>query len=215
MAKASAATVTQARSLCQSLRALPADDAAKALEQIATVALAVQAEILAEAQRAGELKDCGCRSVRGYATTILRRSVGDASMLAQVALHLADFPKLAEVYRAGGAHTGNLRAIVDAVFSCGLDVLQAHEPALVELATRARPGEIKQFCQILADLNHPDREQKKVQAQSGRMVRIARVGDLMHLDAMIDPALGAQLKATLTALARQAPHRAAARRQAA
>ncbi|MDQ4086197.1 MAG: HNH endonuclease [Actinomycetota bacterium] len=198
------ALVDQARRLVDCTRSLPVDEAAGVLERFATMAQAAQAEVLAEAQRSGKLRDCGVRSVRGFAASILRRSVGDASMVAQVALRLVDFPQLAEVYRDGRAHTANLRAIVEAVGCCGLEVLQAHEPALVDLAVRAGPGEIKQFCQLLADLNHPDRDEKKVRAQSGKMVRIARVGDLMHLDAMLDPALGARLKATLTAMARHA-----------
>jgi len=51
-----------------------ADEAATVLEQVSTIAQAAQAEILAAAERSGELKDSGCRSARSFAAAILRRS---------------------------------------------------------------------------------------------------------------------------------------------
>jgi len=45
--------VEQAHRLVQAARLLPADEAVKALEQVTTIAQAAQAEVLAEAYRAG------------------------------------------------------------------------------------------------------------------------------------------------------------------
>jgi hypothetical protein len=72
------------------------------------------------------------------------------------------------------------------------------------LTTKAGPGEVKEFCQTLADLQRPDRDQARVRALGLRQVRIVRVGDLAHLDAMVDPPAAEQLKATLAAMAKDA-----------
>jgi uncharacterized protein DUF222 len=202
MSTAPEAILDQAHRLVQDARLLPADEAATALEQVATLVQAAQAEVLASAERSGDLAESGCRTARSFAATILRRSAAEATALAQVALHLAAFPQLAAAYRAGVAHTGNLRAILRHLKPCGIAVLQAHEPQLLILATQAGPREIDQFCAHLADLNHPDRDHARATALGQRSVRIARVGDLAHLDAMLDPVIADQLHATLAALAK-------------
>jgi hypothetical protein len=184
------ALLDQANRLVGSARLLPADEAAKLLEQVVTIAQAAQAEVLAAAERSGDLKDSGCRTARSFTTTILRRSGAEATAVAQVALHLVAFPQLAAAYRAGLAHTGNLRTIMRHLKSCGLAALQAHEPQLLMLATKAGPREIDEFCRHVADLNQPDRDESRAKALGQRSVRIVRVGDLAHLDAMLDPGGG-------------------------
>jgi len=190
--------------LIRTVRLLPVDEAATALEQAITSLQASQAELLVAAERTGELRECGCGTVRSFATTILRRSVSDASALAKLALHLVSFPKLAAAYRAGAASTANLRVVMSHTKACGLEALQAHEDQLLLLTTKAGPGEVKQFCQALADLQRPDRDQARVRALGLRQVRIVRVGDLAHLDAMLDPVVAEQLKATLATMAKAA-----------
>ncbi len=203
MSRAPVGIVEQAQRLVASARMLPVDDAAKALEQAVIVLQAAQARVLVEGERSGELVAAsGCRTVRSFAMSILRRSAGDASGLAGVAVHLVAFPKLAAAYADGRVHTPNLRTIVRHVPACGLAVLQEHEDALVDLATRAGPAEVAVFCQALAEVHHPDGEEAKIRAAGLRSVRITGVGDLAQLDAMLDPALAARLKATLAATAR-------------
>src|SRR5262245_49171775 len=102
--------VDQAQRLAASARMLPVDDAAKALEQAITVLQAAQAQVLVEGERSGALAAAsGCRTVRSFAMSILRRSAGDASGLAGVAGHLVAFPMLAAAHAAGRVHTPNLR----------------------------------------------------------------------------------------------------------
>jgi Domain of unknown function (DUF222) len=200
MSTAPEGILDQAHRLVQDARLLPADEAVQVLEQVATIAQAAQAEVLAAAERSGDLKDAGCRTARSFAATILRRSTADATAVAQVALHLVAFPQLAAAYRAGLAHTGNLRTIVRHLKPCGIEVLQAHETQLLLLATQAGPREIDQFCRHLADLHRPDHDEAGTKALGQRSVRIARVGDLAHLDAMLDPVIADQLHATLAAM---------------
>jgi hypothetical protein len=197
MSKAPVGVVAQAQRLAASARMLPVDDAAKALEQTIIVLQAAQAQVLVEGERSGELAAAsGCRTVRSFAMSILHRSAGDASGLAGVAVHLVAFPKLAAAYQAGWVHTPNLRTIIGHVPACGLGVLQDHEDALVELATGAGPAEVAVFCQALAEVHRPDAAEAKVRAAGLRSVRIAPVGDLARLDAMLDPPVAARLKAT-------------------
>jgi hypothetical protein len=204
MSRAPVGIVEQAQRLVEAARLLPVDEAARVLEQMAAMAQAAQAEVLVAAEHSGEITDTGCRSVRSFAASVLRRGVNDATLLAQLAHRLADFPQLANAYRAGRVHTGNLRTMLAWVKPCGLDVLQAHEEQLVVLATRTGPAEITEFCRQLADLNHPDRDEAKAKALGLRSVRIVRVGDLARLDAMLDPAVADQLKATLAAMTKAA-----------
>jgi hypothetical protein len=75
METAPAGLVEQAHRLARQARLLPADDAAKALEQAVTVRQAAQANILIEAEPSGALRDSGCAAVRSFATTILHRSI--------------------------------------------------------------------------------------------------------------------------------------------
>ena len=205
MSKAPPGIVEQAQRLAANARMRPVDDAAKALEQAITVLQAAQAQVLVEGERSGELAAAsGCRTVRSFAMSILRRSAQDASAMASVAVHLVAFPKLAAAYQAGVVHTPNLRTIVRHLPACGLGVLQDHEDALVELATHAGPAEVAVFCQALAEVHRPDGDQAKARAAGLRSVRISPVGDLAHLDAMLDPAVAARLKATLAATAKAA-----------
>ncbi len=117
-------------------------------------------------------------------------------------MHLVAFPKLTQAYEARRVHTPNLRTVVRHVSVCGLALLQEHEDALVALATRAGPAEVAVFCQALAEVHRPEGEEAKVRAAGSRSVRISAVGDLAHLDAMLDPALATRLKATLAATAK-------------
>jgi hypothetical protein len=188
--------------LVRAVRLLPAGEAATALEQVITTLQATQAEVLVTAERNGELRDSGCGTVRSFATTVLRRSVNDASATARLALNLVSFPKLASAHREGLASTANLRMVMSYIRACGLDALQAHEDQLLLLTTKTGPGEVKQFCQALADLQHPDRDKARVNALGLRQVRIVRVGDLAHLDAMLDPVVAEQLKAALATMAK-------------
>ena len=194
----------QAQGLVAAARLLPADEAAVVLERAVTMLQAAQAEVLVAAERSGELGESGCGTVRSFAATILRRSVNDASAPAKLAHQLVTFPKLAAAYRAGTASTGNLRMVMAHTRAGGLDALQAHEDQLLLLTTTTGPGEVKQFRQRLADLQHPDRDQARVHALGLRQVRIARVGDLAQLDAMLDPVVAEQLKSSLAVMAKDA-----------
>ena len=202
MSKASEQLVAQAQRLCDQARSLPVDEGAKVLEQVATIAQAAQAEVLIEGERSGDLVDTGCRTVRSFAASVLRRGPDDATKVSRVARHLACFPALADAYRAGLVHTGNLRAVLDHLPSCGLELLQAYEAQLLSLVTRAGPPEIREFCAALAQTHKPEADADKVRAQGSRSVRIARLGDLAHLDAMLDPVVADQLKATLATMAK-------------
>jgi hypothetical protein len=112
--------------------------------------------------------------VRTFAATILRRSVNDSAELSQVAHHLAAFPKLAAAYASGQIHTPNLRTIIRHRKACGLAALQAHEDLLADLAARTGPGEVAAFCQRIAEVNQPDRDEAKAKALGLRSVRIVR-----------------------------------------
>ncbi len=202
MSKASEQLVAQAQRLCDQARSLPVDEGAKVLEQVATMAQAAQAEVLIDGERRGDLVDTGCRTVRSFAASVLRRGPDDATKMSRVARHLACFPALADAYRSGLAHTGNLRAVLDQLPSCGLELLQAYEAELLSLVTRAGPHEIREFCAALVQTHKPDADADKVRAHGSRWVRIARLGDLAHLDAMLDPVVADQLKATVAAMAK-------------
>jgi len=203
------AVLDQVDRLVRTVRLLPADEAATAFERVITSLQAAQAEVLVAAERSGELRDSGCGTVRSFATTVLRRSVSDSSAMARLALNLVAFPKLAAAYRDGLASTPNLRMVMSHIKVCGLGALQAHETQLLQLTTRTGPGEVRQFCQALADLQHPDRDSTRANALGLRQVRIVRVGDLAHVDAMLDPVVGEQLKATLATMATSERARAA------
>lgn len=207
MSTAAEAVLEQAHELVARARLLPVDEAAKALERSVTVLQAAQAELLATSERSGELKDSGCATVRSFAATILRRSPEDASQMARLALQLVHLPRLARAYREGHAHTANVRAVLSHLTSCGLGVLQAYEDALVELSTQTSPREIHHFCRELASVHRPDREGSRVAVQGGRLVRVRRVGDLAHLDAMLDPVVADRLKASLSSLVATASRR--------
>ncbi|MDP9443851.1 MAG: HNH endonuclease [Actinomycetota bacterium] len=205
MSTAAAAEVERlGEQLLRAAALLPVEQRAVALERQITRLQAAQTQALIDAERSGELADSGRKTVRSFTAGILRRSQAEASQVAQVAEHLDSFPKLAAAYRDGTAHTANLRAVMAHIRSCGLQALQDHEDALLVLATEAGPHEIYTFCRLLADATQPDRDQEAVEAEGGRMVKIARVGDLAHLDAMLDPVVASRLKATLAALAKAA-----------
>jgi hypothetical protein len=202
MSTGTAPVIDQAQRLLDSAALLPVDEAARVLEQAVTMLQAGQARLLADAERSGALKDSGCATVRSFAATVLRRSAADAAAFARTAHGLEAFPRLTEAYQAGLVSTPNVRMVMAQTPACGLELLQRFETELVDLATKVGPGEIKQFCQFLADLHRPDRDEAKVRAAGLRQVRITRVGALAHLDAMLDPVVADRLKAALAGMAK-------------
>jgi hypothetical protein len=82
---------------------------------------------------------------------------------------------------------------------CGLAVIQDHEPTLVQLAEQATPRELEQALGVLADLANPDRDAEKVAALADRFLKVHRLGDLVQVDAMVEPALGEALQTAVEA----------------
>ncbi|HWL95788.1 MAG TPA: DUF222 domain-containing protein [Nocardioidaceae bacterium] len=203
MSRAPVGMVEQAQRLVAGARMLPVDDAVKVLEQAVIVLQAAQARVLVEGERSGELVAVsGCRTVRSFAMSILRRSASDASGLAGVAVQLVALPKLAKAYDAGGCTRRTCAPSSGTCPPAGWACCATTRTRWSTCATRAGPAEVAVFCQALAEVHHPGGGEAKVRAAGSRSVRISAVGDLAHLDAMLDPAVAARLKATLTATAK-------------
>ena len=80
--------------------------------------------------------------------------------------------------------------------------MQTHEATLLQLARAASAKELDQALELLADLARPDRDADKVAALGERFISITAIGDLVHVDAMVEPALGEALETAVEAGAR-------------
>jgi hypothetical protein len=111
----------------------------------------------------------------------------------------------AAAFAAGEVSDEHVDALLRWVKTCGLEAIQTNEATLLDLAHDAGPKELVEALEQLADLVKPDRDGDKVKALGQRRITIRRVGDLVHVDAMIEPALGEALKTAVEAEAKLPP----------
>jgi hypothetical protein len=126
----------------------------------------------------------------------LRRGLG-AHRIARRAELLPDLPGFADAFAAGRVSEEHVDTVARWTKPCGLAVIQDHEATLVELAEHASPRELEQALGLLAELANPDRDADQVAALADRFLKVHRLGDLVHVDAMVEPAVGEALQTVL------------------
>jgi hypothetical protein len=128
----------------------------------------------------------------------LRRGIG-AHRITRRAELLPDLPGFGAAFAAGRVSEEHVDTVIRWTKPCGLAVIQDHEPTLVQLAEQATPRELEQALGVLADLANPDRDAEKVAALADRFLKVHRLGDLVQVDAMVEPALGEALQTAVEA----------------
>lgn len=185
-------------------RLLPDDERVGVLDMAVSRLQAEQADALRELEQRGGLEGSGCKTRGSWARVHLRRQHG-AWRVTQRSRWLPNLPRFAAAFAAGEVTDEHVDIVLKAIGSCGLEPIQASEDTLLELARKAGPKELQEALEHLADLVNGDRDGDKVKALGQRRFTARKVGDLVHVDAMVEPALGEALKTAVEAGAKLPP----------
>jgi Domain of unknown function (DUF222) len=177
---------------------LPAADRLVALDRAVSRLQAALAASVADLDSEGSLERSGCRSAGSWVRLHLRRAGSGFRLVRRSAL-LPALPGFAAAFAAGQVNEEHLDTLARWVKTCGLDAIRAHEATLLELAKQASASELAAALEVLADVARPDRDADKVAALADRFITIRGVGDLVHVDAMVEPALGEALQTAVEA----------------
>ncbi|HET7325676.1 MAG TPA: DUF222 domain-containing protein, partial [Nocardioidaceae bacterium] len=146
----------------------------------------------------GGLAGSGCKTTGSWARLHLRRDHGAHRIVRRTRL-LPQLPGFAAAFAAGQVTDEHVDTLLRWTKPCGMETLQTHEQTLLDLACAGSPRELAQALEVLADLVDPDRDEDKIQALADRSFKASAVGDLVHVDAMVEPALGEALKTAVEA----------------
>jgi hypothetical protein len=183
---------------------LPDDERVRVLDIAICRLQSEQAEALRELECRGGLEGTGCKTRGSWARLHLRRN-SSAYRLTQRSRMLTELPLFAAAFGAGEVTDEHVDMVLRWTKACGLEAVQASEDALVDLARKVDPQGLDEALEHLADLANPDRDGDLVQALGRRSFTARKVGDLVHVDAMIEPALGEALKTAVEAGAKLPP----------
>ncbi|MGH3385168.1 MAG: DUF222 domain-containing protein [Nocardioidaceae bacterium] len=183
---------------------LPVDDRVRVLDVVVGRVQSRQADAVGVLAGSSVLAASGCRTVGSWARLQLRRGTSGFRLVRRAAV-LPDLPEVAAAFAAGAITDEHVDTLVRATRLCGLETVQTHQTTLVTLAKAASANEVQQAVEVLADLVRPDRDADLVAALGGRRVTIAGLGDLVHVDALVEPALGEALKTAVEAGAAHPP----------
>jgi hypothetical protein len=183
---------------------LPNDEQVRVLDVAISRLQAVQGDALRELEQRGGLEGSGCRSAGSWARMYLRRQ-HSAWRLTQRSRWLPQLPLFAQAFAAGEVTDEHVDFLLKWIGQCGLEAIQASEDTLLDLAKQVGPKDLEQALEQLADLVNAERDADKVKALGQRRFVVRRVGDLVHVDAMVEPVLGEALKTAVEAGAKLPP----------
>jgi hypothetical protein len=182
---------------------LPDDERVQILDVAISRLQAEQGDALRQLELNG-LEGSGCKTRGSWARLNLRRR-HSAWRLTQRSRWLPSLPLFAQAFAAGEITDEHVDVLLKGIGPCGLEPIQTSEHTLLALAREAGPTELEQALEQLADLVNADRDGDKVKALGQRRITIRRVGDLVHVDAMVEPVLGEALKTAVEAGAKLPP----------
>jgi Domain of unknown function (DUF222) len=175
---------------------LPDEDRVKALDAAISRLQSAQTEALGDLAAHGGLDSTGCKTVGSWVRLHLRRvTSGYRAVRRSEVLPL--LPLFGRALADGEVCEEHVDTVIRWTKTCGLEVVQQHEQTLLTLSQQASAKELDQLLETLADLARPDRDAEMVEALGDRFVKVRAVGDLVQVDAMIEPALGEALKIAL------------------
>jgi hypothetical protein len=180
---------------------LPDDERVRVLDVAISRLQAEQGAALRALDAHGGLEGSGCRTRGSWARMHLRRQ-HSAWRLTQRSRLLPNLPLFAEAFAAGEVTDEHVDVLLKWVPQCGLEAIRTSEATLLGLAREVGPKDLAAAMEHIADLVNADRDEDKVKALGRRSFVVRKVGQLVHLDAMIEPALGEALKTAVEAEAK-------------
>lgn len=157
-----------------------------------------QADAARRLEADGGLDGSGCKTVGSWLRLRLRRDAG-AHRIARRAKMLVELPNVAAAFGAGQINDEHVDTLIAGMKWCGREAIVRHEQTLLQLCRDASAKELRQALEELAELEDPDRDEQRVKAHGERFFTLRRVGDLIHVDAMVEPSIGEALKTAVEA----------------
>ena len=180
---------------------LPDDERVLVLDIAISRLQAEQGAALRALEARGGLEGTGCKTRGSWARMHLRRQ-HSAWRLTQRSRWLPSLPLFAEAFASGEITDEHIDVLLKSIPQCGLEAIQTSEATLLDLATQVGPKDLAEALEQMADLVNADRDEQRVKALGQRSFVVRKVGDLVHVDAMIEPALGEALKTAVEAEAK-------------
>ncbi|HET7328579.1 MAG TPA: DUF222 domain-containing protein [Nocardioidaceae bacterium] len=177
---------------------LPTDQRLRVLDAAVSRLQSAAAEAAGDLAVDGTLVGSGCKSAGSWMRLHLRRGVSGYRIARRSQL-LPELPGFAAAFAAGQVTDEHVDTVIRWTKPCGLEAIQTHEGTLLQLAQQASAKELEEALEALADLVRPDRDADKIAALADRSFKAAKVGELVHVDAMVEPALGEALKTAVEA----------------
>jgi len=183
---------------------LPDDERVCVLDVAISRLQAEQGDALRALEAHGGLEGSGCKTRGSWARMHLRRQ-HSAWRLTQRSRWLTRLPLLARAFAAGEVTDEHVDVLIKWIPQCGLESIQISEQTLLDLARHVGPKDLVEALEHMADLVNADRDEERVKALGRRSFVARKVGDLVHIDAMVEPALGEALKTAVEAGAKLPP----------
>jgi Domain of unknown function (DUF222) len=183
---------------------LPDGERVRVLDVAVSRLQAEQGDALRALEAHGGLEGSGCKTRGSWARMHLRRQ-HSAWRLTQRSRWLPSLPLFEQAFAAGEVTDEHVDVLVKWVPQCGLESIRISEGTLLDLAKQVGPKDLAEAMEHMADLVNADHDEARVKALGQRSFVARKAGDLVHIDAMVEPALGEALKTAVEAGAKLPP----------
>jgi len=176
-----------------------------ALQTVSDAVDAMKAALLAELGSSNGHEADGASTLNQWVRNQLRMNTTQASVLVRNSLAIRDLDLVAEAALSGQINAAHVQAFVYGIRHVGLDVVRAHEQALVAVALERDPGDLFTVVKHLKDTLHPeDLDDKWEKGMEKEDLAVDALPDGWHVTGFLNTLTGAKLKQVLDSVS--APH---------
>ncbi|WP_311209022.1 MULTISPECIES: DUF222 domain-containing protein [unclassified Aeromicrobium] len=184
------------------LRTYPTStDALRLLQVVQNAVDAAKVDLVAEMAEHGVHEAEGCSSVKNWLRDQLHLDAKDAAQLTRSARTLKDMPELADLATAGAVSLDHVDAFTYAARHIDSAAVETCMDALLHLAERAEPAQIRRAVKKLRDATHPDDlDEAWIKGMAKHDIKISPVGEGFHITGFLPFDTGTKLKTVLQSL---------------
>ncbi|MCR4512610.1 HNH endonuclease [Aeromicrobium sp. 50.2.37] len=198
-------TQTVAEQLTTAARALreypTTTEALRVLQVVQNAIDAAKVELVAEMAERGDHEAEGCSSVKNWLRDQLHLDAKDVSQLTRSARTLTDMPELADLATAGAVSLDHVDAFTYAARHIDPAAVETCMDALLHLAERAEPAQIRRAVKKLRDATHPDDlDEAWIKGMAKHDIKISAVGEGFHVTGFLPFDTGTKFKTVLDSL---------------
>src|SRR4051794_3348024 len=147
---------------------------------------AVRARLLGEFDARGACREAGALTTKAWLEHTLRMSPGDALIARRAGRTVRELPALAEAFAAGQTTARHVDLVGRAVGKHGAERVSEFEQALLPIATKERPQDLKVVLTRVDEMFDPDgASEAEMRRQASRPIRFTETIDGMwHVEGL-------------------------------